>query len=99
MSVRVVLPQHLRTLAAVDRETVVEVPPAATVGDLLDALEAAHPVLRGTIREHGTLRRRAYMRYFACGEDISHDPPTTPLPRPVASGDEVFRVLGAIAGG
>ncbi|HXV94226.1 MAG TPA: MoaD/ThiS family protein [Pseudonocardia sp.] len=105
-TVRVVLPAHLRRLAGVDGEIVVEVPAVTgsgatglTQGALLDALEARHPVLRGTIREHGTLRRRAFVRFFACGEDLSHDPPGTPLPEPVTRGVEPFLVVGAMAGG
>jgi molybdopterin synthase sulfur carrier subunit len=99
-AIRVVLPQHLRTLAAVDREVAVDVAdPTPTIGAVLDALEAAHPVLRGTIRDHSTQRRRAFMRYFACEEDLSHEPLDTPLPDPVVTGEEVFRILGAIAGG
>ena len=97
--VRVALPSHLRTLARVSGEVSVEVPDAPTIADVLDALEARHPVLRGTIRDHGTLRRRAFMRYFACEEDLSHEPTDTPLPTPVVEGREVFRVVGAIAGG
>jgi sulfur-carrier protein len=97
--VTVTLPTHLRTLAGVDGVVAVEVPAAPTIADVLDALEARHPVLRGTIREHGTLRRRAYMRFFACEQDLSHAPVDTPVPEPVASGAEVFRVVGAIAGG
>ncbi len=99
-SIRVALPAHLRTLAGVDGDVTVAVPaPQPTIADVLDALEAHHPVLRGTIREHATLRRRAFMRYFACEQDLSHEPPDTPVPGPVAAGREVFRVVGAIAGG
>lgn len=98
-TVTVALPTHLRTLAGVQGDVAVEVPPNPSIGDTLDALEAAYPVLRGTIRDHGTLRRRAFMRYFACEEDLSHDPPDTPLPAPVVAGREVFRVVAAIAGG
>jgi sulfur-carrier protein len=98
-TVTVALPTHLRTLARIDGAVEVEVPAAPTIADVLDALEARHPVLRGTIREHGTLRRRAFVRFFACEQDLSHEPPDHPLPEPVASGAEVFRVVGAIAGG
>lgn len=98
-SVRVSLPTHLRELADVSGEVTVEVPEEPTIGDVLDALEARHPVLRGTIRDHGTAERRAFMRYFACERDLSHDPPETPVPGPVASGDDPFRVVTAIAGG
>ena len=98
-TVTVALPSHLRTLAAVEGVVTVDVPDEPTIADVLDALEAAHPVLRGTIRDHGTRKRRAFMRYFACEEDISHAPPETPLPAPVVSGNDVFRVVTAIAGG
>ena len=97
--VRVALPAHLKTLAGVSGETSVEVPEEPTIADVLDALEARYPVLRGTIRDHGTLRRRAFMRYFACEEDYSHHPPETRLPGAVAEGRDTFRVVGAIAGG
>jgi sulfur-carrier protein len=97
--VRVALPSHLRTLAGVAGELTVEVPQDPTIGEVLDALEARYPVLRGTIREHRTRRRRAFMRYFACEQDLSHHPPDTPVPAPVAAGTDVFRVVGAIAGG
>jgi sulfur-carrier protein len=97
--VRVALPSHLRTLAGVAGELTVEVPEDPTIGEVLDALEARYPVLRGTIREHRTRRRRAFMRYFACEQDLSHHPPDTPVPAPVAAGTDVFRVVGAIAGG
>ena len=97
--VRVALPTHLRQLAGIDGDTTVEVPDAPTIGDVLDALEADHPVLRGTIRDHGTRRRRAFMRYFACEQDLSHEPADTPVPVSVATGRDVFRVVGAIAGG
>lgn len=98
-AVRVVLPQHLRTLARVGGEVRVEVEGPVTVGSVLDALEAAHPVLRGTIRDHGTLKRRAFVRFFACEEDLSHEPPEAPLPEPVAAGAEPLLVVGAMAGG
>jgi hypothetical protein len=97
--IRVQLPQHLRTLASVGDEVRVEVGAPATVGALLDALEAQYPVLRGTIRDHGTLRRRPFVRFFACAEDLSHEPPEFPLPDPVRSGTEAFLIVGAIAGG
>lgn len=100
ITIRVELPTHLRTLAGMDREVRLEVPGGGpTVAAALDALEAAHPVLRGTIREHGGGPRRAYMRYFACGEDLSHDPPERPLPGPVLRGEEPLQILGAISGG
>lgn len=98
-SVAVALPTHLRSLAGLRGDVTVEVPRSPTFADALDALEAAHPVLRGTIREHGTLARRPFMRYFACEHDYSHEPPTTPLPEPVVHGADVLRIVGAIAGG
>ena len=98
-AVRVALPSHLRTLAGVGAEVRVEVPDAPTVGDVLDALEVAYPQLRGTIRDHGTLRRRAFIRYFACGRDLSQEPTDLVLPDTVAGGGEAFRVVGAISGG
>jgi hypothetical protein len=97
--IRVVLPLHLRRLAQVDGELRLDVAGPATSGRVLDALEALHPALRGTIRDHATKRRRAYVRYFACGRDLSHDSPDAPLPAAVASGAEPFVVLGALAGG
>ena len=98
-SITVALPSHLRTLAGIDGDVEVGVPDEPSIGDVLDALEAAHPVLRGTIRDHGTHKRRAFMRYFACEQDLSHEPPATPLPQPVVEGRELFRVVAAIAGG
>jgi len=97
--IRIVLPAHLRTLARVTGEVRLEVPPPITQRAVLDALEARHPVLRGTIREHGSLRRRAFVRYFACREDLSHEPADVPLPEAVADGKEPFVILGALAGG
>lgn len=97
--IRVVLPAHLRTLARVTGEVQLEVARQATIGTVLDALEAQYPVLRGTIRDHGTLKRRPFVRYFACEEDLSHDPPDSPLPDAVTSGTEPFLVVGAMAGG
>ena len=98
-AVRVVLPQHLRTLAQVGSEVSVEIAGPATQRSVLDALEAKYPMLRGTIREHGTLNRRAFLRFFACEEDLSHESPDAPLPAAVASGAEPFLIIGAIAGG
>ncbi len=98
-TIRVVLPTHLRMLAGVDKEVVVNVEGKATTERLLDALEARYPQLRGTIRSHDTKRRRDFIRYFACGEDVSHEDPDEPLPDAVVAGEEVFRVVGAIAGG
>jgi hypothetical protein len=97
--IRVVLPFHLRTLARVDGEVQLELEPPVTLGSMLDALEARYPVLRGTIRDHVTLRRRPFVRFFACEEDLSHDPPETKLPDAVATGAEPFLVVGAMAGG
>ena len=97
--IRVVLPQHLRTLAGVGGEVTVEVSGQPTLGSVLDAIEQAYPVLRGTIRDHVTARRRPFVRYFACEEDLSHDPPETPLPEPVVAGAEPLLVVGAMAGG
>lgn len=98
-AVRVALPSHLRTLARIDGDVTLQVGDQPTIADVLDALESAYPVLRGTIRDHGTLKRRAFMRYFACEQDLSHEPAATPLPSPVVEGRDVFRVVGAIAGG
>jgi len=97
--VRVTLPFHLRTLAHIDGEVTLDVPPPVTQRSVLDALEARYPMLRGAIREHDTLKRRAFLRFFACQEDLSHESPDAPLPEAVASGKEPFVVLGAIAGG
>ena len=97
--IRVVLPAHLRTLARVNDEVTVQVDSDATLGSVLDALEAQYPVLRGTIRDHVTLRRRPFVRYFACEEDLSHEPPDAPLPEAVLRGAEPFLVVGAMAGG
>jgi len=97
--IRVALPAHLRTLARVSGEVQLDIAGGATQRTLLDALEARHPMLRGTIRDHVTKQRRAFVRFFACGEDLSHAPPDTPLPDAVAAGAEPFVVLGAMAGG
>ncbi len=99
MSVRVKLPAHLRKLAQVDGEVRLDVPAPVTQRSVLDALEARHPVLRGTIRDHGTLRRRAFVRFFACEQDLSHESPDSPLPDAIAAGEEPFRIVGAMAGG
>ena len=98
-AIRVVLPYHLRNLAAVDKEVRLEVPGPATTGAVLDALEAAYPMLRGTIRDHGSHERRPMLRYFAGTEDFSFESSDAPLPEGVVSGREVFRIVGAIAGG
>lgn len=97
--IRVVLPFHLRTLAKVDGEVTLEVEGAVTQRSILDALEARYPVLRGTIRDHATRERRAFLRFFACEEDLTHESPDAPLPEAVATGKEPFMVIGAIAGG
>ncbi len=97
--IRVSLPHHLRTLAGSGAEVTLEVAAPVTLGAVLDELERRHPVLRGTIREHGSLRRRPFLRFFACGEDLSHQPPDRPLPAEVAGGREPLLVVGAIVGG
>ena len=97
--IRVVLPHHLRNLAGVGKEITLEVDEPVTQRGVLDAVEAASPQLRGTIRDHNTQERRALVRFFAAGEDLSNDPPDTPLPQEVASGNEPFMIVGAIAGG
>ncbi len=97
--IRVVLPYHLQNLAHVGREIEVSVSGAVSVSAVLDAIEADYPVLKGTIREHGSLKRRAFLRFFAAGEDISLDPPETALPSSIAEGREPLLVIGAIAGG
>jgi molybdopterin synthase sulfur carrier subunit len=97
--IRVVLPAHLRTLAGVDGEVRLDVEGEATLATVLDALEARYPMLRGTIRDHVTLRRRAFLRLFACQQDLSHESPDTPLPAAVATGKEPLLVVGAMAGG
>ncbi len=97
--IRVVLPAHLRALADVRGEVELEVEGPVTQRSILDALEARYPMLRGTIRDHGTLRRRPFVRFYACEEDLSHDPPDDRLPDAVAAGTEPFIVVGAMAGG
>ncbi len=97
--IRVVLPPHLRTLAQVDAELTLEVGRPVTQRSALDALEASYPVLCGTIRDQTTQRRRPFVRFFACEQDLSHEPPDAPLPEPVASGAEPFLIVGALAGG
>lgn len=97
--IRVELPAHLRTLARVGSEVSIAVDGPVTLGSVLDALEAAYPVLQGTIRDHGTLKRRAFLRFFACEQDLSHQPPDEALPPSVASGAEPFLIIGALAGG
>jgi hypothetical protein len=97
--IRVILPQHLRTLARTGAEVQLEVEGPVTQRSVLDALEARYPMLRGTIRDHVTQQRRAFLRFFACEEDLSHEPPDAPLPDAVASGKEPLLIIGAIAGG
>ena len=97
--IRVVLPAHLRTLARVDGEVTLEVQGEVTQRSVLDALEASYPMLRGTVRDHGTLKRRAFVRFFACEQDLSHESPDAPLPDAVATGAEPFLIVGAMAGG
>jgi molybdopterin synthase sulfur carrier subunit len=97
--IRVVLPPHLRTLAKVSGEVTVDVSGQVTQRSALDALEARYPMLRGTIRDHDTHKRRAFVRFYACEEDLSHESPDAPLPDAVASGEEPLLVVGAIAGG
>jgi len=97
--IRVTLPAHLRKLAQVDGEIQLEVAGPITQRSLLDALEARYPMLRGTIRDHATQKRRAFVRFFACSQDLSHEPPDTLLPDAIANGAEPFMIIGAIAGG
>lgn len=97
--IRVTLPAHLRKLAQVDGEVQVEVDGAVTQGSVLDALEAKYPMLRGTIRDHVTHQRRAFVRFFACQQDLSHEPADAPLPEVIANGTEPYMIIGAIAGG
>ena len=96
---RVLLPYHLSNLARTEREIELEVPGPATIRAVLDALEARYPVLRGTVRDHGTLKRRPFIRFFACKEDLSLEPIDTPLPEAVVKGEEPFLIIGAMAGG
>jgi len=97
--IRVVLPHHLQTLARCDREVTVEVSGAVTQCSVLDALESRYPMLRGTVREHVTMKRRPRVRFFADGEDITHELPDAELPKSIATGEQPFRIIGAIAGG
>ncbi len=97
--VRVILPQHLRTLARIDSELVLDIAGPVTVDSVLNALEGQYPMLRGTIRDHTTKRRRPFIRFFACEQDVSHEPTDTPLPTAVASGAEPLLIVGAMAGG
>ncbi len=97
--IRVVLPFHLRTLARVNDEVQLELAPPVTIGAVLDAIEARFPMLQGTIRDHDTLKRRPFIRYFVCKEDLSLEPPTAALPDAVTTGEEPFMIVGAMAGG
>ena len=97
--IRVILPAHLQNMAKVGREVTIDIDGPVTQAAVLDALEATYPVLRGTIRDHVSKERRPFLRFFACEQDLSHDPPDTPLPEAVVSGTQPFVVLGAIAGG
>jgi molybdopterin synthase sulfur carrier subunit len=97
--IRVVLPAHLRTLARIDGEVKLQIEGEVTQRSVIDALEGQYPMLRGTIRDHEKQQRRAFVRFFACGEDVSHEQPDVPLPDAVATGDEPFMVVGAMAGG
>lgn len=97
--IRVILPQHLRTLAKVEREITLSLDEPATLASLLSTIETHYPMLRGTIRSQTTLERRPFIRFFACGQDLSHEPPETPLPEAVVKGSEPFRIVGALAGG
>lgn len=97
--VRVVLPYHLRTLACVEGEVEIELGGPVTLASVLDAIETKYPVLRGAIRDHGTLRRRPFIRFYACKEDLSHEPADTTLPEPIVKGEEPLLIIGAIAGG
>jgi hypothetical protein len=97
--IRVALPHHLRTLANVGKEVELYVDAPITIGAVLDAVEVRYPMLRGTIRDHVTHQRRPFIRFFACGQDLSHQPPDVPLPEAIVTGAEPFRVVGAMAGG
>jgi hypothetical protein len=97
--IRVVIPQHLRTLAKVDGDVSLDIAGPVTVNSVLDALEAHYPMLRGTIRDHATKRRRPFIRFFACEQDLSHDSTDTPLPEAVVAGTEPLLIVGAMAGG
>jgi hypothetical protein len=97
--IRVVLPPHLRTLARVEGEVQLDVEGPVTQRAVIDALETRYPMLQGTVRDHATRRRRGYVRFFACAQDLSHQPPDAPLPEAVAAGSEPFYIIGALAGG
>jgi molybdopterin synthase sulfur carrier subunit len=97
--IRVIIPYHLRTLAHINGEVQVDVRPPVTLGAILDALESRYPMLRGTIRDHTTGKRRDFVRFYACEQDFSNEPPDTPLPDRIATGEEPLLIVGAIAGG
>lgn len=97
--IQVILPAHLRNLARIDGEVTLDLAGPVTMRAILDAIEARYPMLEGTIRDHVTQQRRPFLRFFACGEDLSHEPPDTPVPDAVLSGKEPFMIIGAIAGG
>lgn len=97
--IQVILPAHLRNLARIDGEVTLDLDGPVTMRAILDAIEARYPMLEGTIRDHVTQQRRPFLRFFACGEDLSHEPPDTPVPDAVLSGKEPFMIIGAIAGG
>jgi molybdopterin synthase sulfur carrier subunit len=97
--IRLILPVHLRRLASVGREVRLEIDGPVTINSVLDTLESEYPMLKGTIRDHANHERRAFLRYFACQQDLSHEPPDAPLPEAVAGGEEPLRIVGAIAGG
>ncbi|HZW80852.1 MAG TPA: MoaD/ThiS family protein [Candidatus Deferrimicrobiaceae bacterium] len=97
--IRIILPQHLRSLAGVGNEVQIEIESPATQRSVLDALELRYPMLRGTIRDQVTQQRRPFLRFFACEEDLSHEPPDAPLPKAISDGSEPFLIIGAIAGG
>jgi molybdopterin synthase sulfur carrier subunit len=97
--IRVALPHHLRMLAHVGKEVEIQVDGTVTLASVLDAMEVQYPVLRGTIRDHSTHQRRPFIRFFACGQDLSQQPPDTPLPDAIVTGAEPFRIVGAMAGG
>ena len=97
--IRVQLPYHLRNLAKIDGELRIEIPEPITIASVVSAIEAKYPMLRGTIRDHGTLKRRPFIRFFACKDDLSLEPPETPLPADIVSGKEPFMIVGAMAGG
>lgn len=97
--IRVVIPEHLRTLSRVDGEVLLDLPAPVTVASILEAIEGRYPMLRGTLRDHGTLRRRPFIRFFVCEQDWSHEPTDAPLPQAISDATEPFLIIGAMAGG